>query len=520
MSLSTFVSGAATLTGPSVQYSGFPSTLQAAQTANFLTLSTITVLDNYTTPTSWQGFYLNSSNTITINNGFFNNSRTIYTLSTIQNQSGIQTGSAAFQFYYDTTLGIPSISTLSISFSSITTYQVSGVYVLYGTPSFNINTTLSNMGNYFYSSPLLTFVNTIGSVANLGSQTNLTGITAGYDAVLGQLSSMVSISSFINSASLVNQFTSSISLNLSANNITGVTSVTGASSIKCIVDGPSYAAVSGQPGSIQILLSNGTSALGYRVWSAPVQSNNVPYFTTNASTVTYSQIQYNNNWDISQISSSTSLVGGVLDPSTEVQVFNGAFRSKGTSTITYGYMDYRDFYYTNTVQNGVNYSGISGTGYRYATYVWYAASNTVTLYNKLSFTLNNITPLPTITGGSALVGGTKILLFYRIENSNSLLANNVNFPTTCWIDGNGLGSTSLQASGTNFYQYPSNNGTLAGVNGPAGGVVNSGGNTTFNVIVPGTFLASNSNVIRIYCRVGLPMNVDFSFTSISASLRI
>ena len=512
MNISTFVAGAATLVGPSVSYSGFPATTPATQTQSNIQLSTIRVTDNYASAASqFQGFYLNTSTNITLKTALFSNSPVLYGISTLIYQSsfvGFQ-GSAYFNFYYDNIIGNPAVSTLQFSFSTVTSYQVSGVYVLYGTPSFNMTTYTTNMGNYFYSSPLLTFSNTIGSVTTSSTETSITNVKVGSNAG-GLFSSTIGISSVITSSSLATSFTSTITMQVVANNPNGQSAALFATNLRAIVDGPSYTLVSSTlPASVPVLASNGTLAIGYRVWSALVQNNYVPYFTYN-STLAYSEIPYNNSWDISQTATP-------YDPSTEVQVFNGAFRSKGT--LTTGYINYTPFYYTNVLQNTVNYSGISGTGYRYATFVWTAASNGGLSYNTLSFRLNTVSPTPTIdpTLGTASIAGNKLLLFYRIEDSNSLLANDSAYKTTCWVDGNdSFGSKGLPLTSANYFTNPSNDGTFGGL---IPNVTNSGGNTTFRVSIP-TFNTSNSTVVRIYCRVGVPMNTDFSFQSVSASLSI
>ena len=517
MGLSTFVSGAATIVGPSVQYAGFPVTAPATQLQSNIQLSTIRISDNYTI-TSQQGFYLNTSTNLTVKSGLFANSAVQYGISTLAFQSSLSghQGSAYFNFYYDNIIGNPTVSSLQFSFNGTPlSYQVSGVYVLYGTPQFNMTTYASNMGNYFYSSPLLTFSNLIGAITNVSTEITIANVKLGSNAG-GLFSSTIGISSVITSAALTTQFTSTITMRAVANNPNGQSAALFATNLGSIVDGPSYTLMSTTlPGSIPVLASNGTLAIGFRVWSAPVQANNVPYFTTANSTITYAQIPYDNSWDI------TSSSAGPLNynVSTEVQVFNGAFRSRGSQTL--GYINYTNFYYTNTLQNTVNYSGISATGYRYATFVWYAASNTVSLYNTLAFTLNTTSPTPTIDPifGTASVGlnGPKILLFYRIEDSNSLFADSSSYPTSCWIDGNSATGTLGQLTSANYYQNPGNAGTYGGL---IPNVVNSGSptNTTFNVAIP-TFTASNSSVVRIYCRIGLPMDTDFSFKYVSASLR-
>jgi hypothetical protein len=123
------------------------------------------------------------------------------------------------------------------------------------------------------------------------------------------------------------------------------------------------------------LAAGSGSGTGYRVWSGQSNSLSVPPYAY-LDTTPYSSIPYDNSWDISSGS-------GTYIPNQETQIINGAFRSKGTTQ--QGYFNYSNFFYNATTKNTVNYSAISGTGYRFATFVWQAGVYSAKNYNTLSF---------------------------------------------------------------------------------------------------------------------------------------
>ena len=236
---------------------------------------------------------------------------------------------------------------------------------------------------------------------------------------------------------------------------------------------------------------------GYHVTSAfvyPGASASVPDFTA-AGNTPYANTAYNN---------SSTILG-----QQELQTFNGFFQSiTGSSN---GYLNYTGFRYDPTNFNTVNYSAISATGYRYATFVWNITQN-LTNYTGLVFTFHSVSPAITITNNLAYFGTTPIQLYYRIEDSNSPTPTNLASFTTSWIDGN---TTAGTPSGSGNYYLPTDltqalNYGLTSVSGTTSPV--------FTVKVPAALTVSANNRFRLYCRVGFPMDVQAKFDYVSASM--
>lgn len=155
MTLSTVMLGASSITGPTNSFAGFATPLvqPGASTSNSIQISSF-VYDAYATPVQYTGFYLNTSNTVTLISSIFTPSPNQYTLRVAQN--GTYNLSTNFSYYFDAVSGSPAITTFNQSMYAASNYSVSGVRIIYGTPVFGVSTIISNMGRFFYTSPLLT----------------------------------------------------------------------------------------------------------------------------------------------------------------------------------------------------------------------------------------------------------------------------------------------------------------------------------------------------------------------------
>jgi hypothetical protein len=506
MSLTAALSGPVALTGPTQNFIGFsnPLNIPPPTTQNNLTISSF-VYDNYPTPTFYSGFYLNTSNTVTIGSAIFTASPNQYTLTA--SHSGSNVGSATFTFYYDSAPGTPSISGFSMNLGTVNSIQVSGVYVLYGTPQIRTFVTAANMGNFFYTSPLISYTATAGSVTTNASETSLTNVVSGYNGTT-QFTGPLGISSIFNTTSLNTIYASSIILSAVVRNVNTTSASSSPSPIFAIIDGPSFTLLTNTVPQALSTLTSGVTHPGCRIYSGLAQGGStnpyVPPFTNSGNP--YATTLYSHAWNIANASASPNATE-------ETQVSFGKHRSKGTTGNAY--INYTSFYYTSNVQNTVDYSSVLASGYRYATFSWNVGTLTSQTYSALSFTLHSILPTPTITASIAYVGGQRILLFYRIEDSSSPSPTDGSKLTSLWIDANNTGDGTLTVNSANYFTPNDNSISRIGL---VGSPANSAGNTTFTVTVPKPFTVPAGTTIRIYCRVGLPMNTNFEFSHVTATL--
>jgi hypothetical protein len=269
------------------------------------------------------------------------------------------------------------------------------------------------------------------------------------------------------------------------------------------------------PTTIPDVVYNST-VTGCRVYSASsYPSFNVPtYLYQNQQ---YSNIVYSNTWDITDTSISYTLpsngVTVTIDAANELQLTNGVFTTRANPD---AYHDYRPtFYYEGTsVQNNtLDYSGITTSGYRYATFAWNIP--TAGEYFSLVFTLNGTTSTLSTT-----VPIPNFQLYYRLEQNSSPFPTNSSSYSSIWADGNSL-------SGTPSGSPPFVNGNYWG-NGTAvpdvvyTGFVSNGTNPTpssfsIPVFLP-TLRSGRSSDIRLYCRIGLSMDTNFGFSNVFATL--
>jgi hypothetical protein len=485
MSLSTVYTNNTTSTiGPTLTYGGFGSSAPVTVTQSNITLSSLTITDSYG-PNSHQGFYQQASTSITLNTGIFVPSRYDYTVNLKQYQAGINTGSGTFTFQYDTLVtSAPRIIGVSMNFSTSGVYwsSVTGVKVIFGQPLFTVSTIASTMGNYYYSDPLLTYTGGVGTYIP-SSESGLGNVTAGLSAGAFTTGVITVTNRNIKSATLSTTYTQLLSTSVKANNIFS-TSIVSSSRIAVMVDGPSFNLVYNTlPQSIPSVA--GTDVIGYRVISGTAAANGVPPFTSSGST--YASVGYDNTLDISTLE--------------ELQVANGTFTTPNAQT--YAYSDYRSLYYDSTQLNTANYSGILSSGYRYVTFAWKIAAGT---YNtNIIFKINGISStLP-----------ADLRLFYRVEDASSPNPTNSASFTSSWVNG-ATNSGSVLQSGNYF--YPLSYSSILNVGLASGSAVINGSVATFTETITRGMGIISAQTINLYCRIGLPMNSAFSFTTVSASI--
>jgi len=489
MYLSTTLLNGTSIGGPRISFTGFPATTPVSSLVNNITV-TPSVTDTYSTSgTAYQGFYLQSQNTITIGSNAFIASPLPYTLSAIQ--SGTFSGTANFSYNYDIPPGVPLISSISFNFNGISYSTVSGVNIIYGTPGFSVITDASNLGNFFYNSPLISYSNCISGSWSPSSETTLSNITSG--KTVSSFTSLVSFSNVL-TANLTTTYASTITLSASASNIAAGSSVLSATPIPAIVDGKSYTLVyTTLPNTIPSITNNNTQVIGYRVLSLVAGPTNVPPFLNNSTVVAASA--YDNSVNITTTE--------------ELQVSNGTFTTP--SGQLFSYKNYNNiFYYTSVLRNSVDYSSIPATGYRYATFVWKIAGISPSKYNTLTFTMNTTATI-TITNNLAYAGVNPIQLYYRFENQSTPTPTDLSNPlTSAWINGNS--QSGIQTGSGNYftpsdYTQPQTAGLIASA-------TMSG---EFSVYIPVLIIPSDTTEY-LYCRIGLPMSSQFSFSYITAKM--
>ena len=482
----TLTLGNTSTIGPAIGFTGYPISIPASSLASNITLSPTTVLDTYSSgATNQQGFFLHSVDTITLNSNIFIASASTYTVTA--NQSGSVSGSATMSFQYDGDPGTPSGS-MSFNFNGSNYAPVSGVNIIYGSPTFQVTTTASNLGTYFYKSPILQYTGTPAWTPS--NETNLTNIISGNSG--SNFTNPVVFKRSI-STNLATSYQSTIGLSGTIYNVATSNSIS-LTTISAIVDGPSYSLVySTLPQTIPTVSNTGSLVIGYRVTSAVAGATNVPPFVDSNSN-SYASTPYNNSLNIASLQ--------------ELQVSNGKFTTPSASLLSY--KDYTGFYYDASNNNIANYSLISNeTGYRYATFAWKLASTGTGNYNSLMFTINT-TKTIVITGGLAYVGSSPIRLYYRFENNASKIPTDLTNPlTSAWINGNSQTGTEANAT---TYVTP----TLY-TNTPTWGLLGTiHASNEFPVYIPP--IQVTNQIVYLYCRIGIPMNEDFSFSYVSCKM--
>lgn len=517
--LATAISGAVSATGPTVTFNGFPASTPSAGTQNNLTVTPTNVYDQYTTPARYQGFYLKASNTVTIRQATFSATPTQYTHTTTLTQVTTPITSQ-LSFYYDGLLGTATVLDMAFNFSvgtPPTNTYVSGVRVVSGQPTLSTITGASNLGTYFYKSPMLSYTNTAGSAITNFSETDLSRVVSGSNSgqLLNQRIGFSNGSFQMNS--LASAYATSITMSVTAANPSNTSGAFSATALPCIIDGPSVTLINTTlPGSLNTLYSGG-AAVGCRIWSFSNYDGTTfvpPYiFTSNSTDYSYTGFVYTSTWHQYSIVGS----GPAYVLSNELQVTNGAHRSKGTRTDCY--IDYRTKQYNATDFNTVDYSGVLTSGYRFATFAW-KVSNQDSNFSVLRFTISYVpsqTDAISVSNNLLIFTGTSdtLKVFYRIEDQASILPTDGTSPTTVWLDANGT----IANSATALTYYVDSTGTYQQV---YGGVTSGASIASPTILFPSLFIPSfatpSSTDVRILCRIGIPMNRNFAFSQVTATI--
>ena len=532
LSISTVITSPVITPGAQIFYNGFPATTPSAVTLNNVTLTPTTVYDRFTAlgcNAPYQGYFLSASNTITLGTSIFVANSTIYTLQTTALQStsaGITTGQGTFSWYYDGTPGTAAITDAAFAYSPTTAPSytaISGVQTVYGTATFSTIVGASNLGNYFYASPILSYTYLAGSASLTTTETTLARIISGSNGgALAQAARIGFSNGTATSASLASTWASSIRLAVFSANLNG-NSATSNLFLSTIIDGPSYTLITTTLPATLPTATTASALVGCRIWSfSSFDGTNVyvpPFVYANAGNNSYTSYLY------SHANSLIDNTVATIPAFKELQVANGAHRTVGTSGVAY--LNYAGTYYGNLLQNSITYTSITrNTTLRFASFGWRTASS-ATNYTKVTFVVNYLTAgTDTIAVSNSLavfsagnfptVATDKVFLFYRIEDQASILPTDAGSATTCWLDANG--TTGNAASALNYYIDTTGNQTQI-YGGVASGATLASGTITFpNVFVPA--FATTGKDIRIIARFGVPMNWNFAMTTITAQLSL
>ena len=470
---------------------------------------------------AYRGFYLQVNTFIALhNNNVFSESNNKTIISLEQTQEGkTERNSSDYSFYYESMSNAPEIDSFDISFNTTNLFQVSGIWVLYGISKLNATTVISNIGKSFYNKNKILSYHSRNN--EIGSETDLTNITQNSRTDI-KLNPQVIIMNIGKIDFSNNDFSKEISLTSVAYNPLDLSNTSLPSNILTIYDQPSYNLITNPtlyPTSVQTV-GNGTKSnlsdiTGFRVWSDNTSGNVPANVTSLPSTIRYIDISYNHSWDL------TSQNNDGYDATQELQIFNGAYGSKGTSQLNRnGYLDYTIYNKSSSEQNVLDYSSITNTNidYRFATFCWKCNEN-LSNYTKIAFVMKGITQTIDNPNKKPSVSGKPIYVYYRLEDNDNPDKFSAAYKNTLWIDAN---SSTNAITASNYYKvnltdYVS--GILLGGNNTDSRFTNTfiNGELTINVLIPSLSISNNSN-IYIYLRVGLPMSVDINFTHVTCSL--
>jgi hypothetical protein len=451
--------------------------------------------------------------------------------------------SNVFGYYFDNLTTTPSVTAVSFSLLA-PSIQVSGISTIYGVATATITASATNLGNYFYSVPLMSYTLTIGG----NTTTTNTSLPSPTNQITGTLTFT---NTTLNSVNITGSavYTDRAQVAAVAHN-PNADSVTSSFYVSTIADGPSYSLLNATiPATIPTLTTSGTVS-GARCWSAgsaltTVTNTNtgtlnaptsVPGYsfsglTTIGNTSNYASVLYNQAWYLTN--NGTSNVGG-YDATTELQVADGRFITPNTTsdgTTRIGYKDYHTYYGNTSVSPAlINYTTISSGGYRYTTFVWKLAGNPAGISygsGTMTFTLNNVRNIVRDGGNPAFLktsAGNPLYILYRLEDTANIYPSpnglgfyefNTAAVTSIWLNGNALDSGGPVTNGTYQLLLTNNYPTSTYVRGGFKITGVSGANVTIQVGIP-TFNVY-ANTVYVYCKIGLPMSDDVYFSHVSAS---
>ena len=482
----TITQGSAVIDSSNLYYAGFPATKPTTISSTYFSIVSGTPTDSYSSYSSpYQGFYLDTSSSFTLNNNLFTASNNKTVVSLTQSQSGGSSNTSSYSFYYDDFSENPTISSSTISLNTTNYTKISGIYILYNNSIMNATTICGNIGRYFYNKDqILTY-------STGQSETDLTNFTSGkYDI---SLNSSVTITNIGTPAITYTNalFSKSISISSTLYNPLGTTTSLTSNSVSVIYDQPSYDLITGTTykSSIQTTDTN-NYIYGFRISSGSEVTSGTFMYTTGFPASLTDVSGYNNNQ--------------LLSENQDLQIANGKYRSKGTDTNSY--LDYSNNYYTSSLKNTANYATIStDTGYRYATFVWSVANSNYDTYAKVSFIINGIDATINNYDSQPIVDNSNLMVYYRFEDITGTFPGN----SSTWFDINKSGDI------INLSTYNDSSKILAAKSSTSN-TFSSNTYTMNGKVHP--FSSNNDNNYYVFLRICVPITANFQFTSVQCKL--
>jgi hypothetical protein len=496
-----------------------------------------TITDSQTLP-NLQGFYKNISFHVVIPDDTMTSSLTVTysndncdptTFNTVVFNYGTD---ASLDYVYDGPYSLPTIdftaSTITIDPSTILN-QVCGISVANASPTLTFNSTLknvSNIGKYYYNTNqiiLYSFTTTPSSGSVTLTNTSLTTI----DQPLTNTSYFTIDNNGNYHINQGIQISKTITTNISSN-------------------------LYFQQIKVNTALYNPINDIGSYNFVLPIIYDTISL----RSTLRVTSVNAGN--ELVRPNSSVSIIEpfdntAFLTGTNELLYTNGMYVTPGLDSPEKYYIDYSNTYYGTNVPNP-NYTSIvtnetnpRSTIYRYATFP-YNVTNLVGIiscsFSRINITINNTSrEIFSDSNNIIYINNSKLLLFYRIQIDQIPVNNGIgplnpyaNIPdnngSTNWVDCNQRGNdlniiettvstdndTGLYTYGYPNFIFDSTNNVSNNIS-PTTAIIQRNLPYQMNPIPPkSTSNFTPSYNIIIFLRIGVPMNVPFSFTDISIQL--
>lgn len=409
------------------------------------------------------------------------------------------------KYWVDNLSGTPSISNFNYTLSSSNITFVCGVPMSDGKWSIDINNIVTqNIVSYFHANDFITynFTGKEGVVLNSYAGTGNSNVTF-----------LSSTSSTITNTDTIDTFYYLPNLIVKAKTINNIEAI--------------------YTRAVGILIDKNSVSLS-NILKTDIVANNVPdnnsagiRVETSTPAINTLENMLKDYTTSKNIFNNTKLL--TSDYKNDLQIFDGRFITKAyqIENAQYGYGSY-----TN-LNSGPNYTSITGTGYRYATFRWSLLSGKM---NRLIFRIRDIKgqDLPLNYGSTSNLvtnSNKQIRLYYRIVDTTLLngeyqekLPQNMANPmiygnfSTVWVDAN---STNNQEHfGTLYGIRPDNSAWKSQLGGLPdknslvinNNIANSSAEVEYNVRCNTIDL---ERTVYIYAMIGLPMDSSISFNSLS-----
>ena len=409
------------------------------------------------------------------------------------------------EFYYDGPLPTPTCTINGLTINSTTPpIQISGITLYNDAINVTPGITVSNIGTHFYNATrTVDYSGKFGTISTTVTKNNgeskETGLPSGY-------TSSTKSGTFTNLLTFTkkpNIYSTSLSLTATAYAISG-SGVSGSKTLDIIYDTNSVLVSSINNVDYSTLVS------GFRVWSGTSLGSEAVGATTLAT------LTSDNNKSFSDNDFSTYKNAIDITTCNELLFANNAYTTYPTYMINYS--------------NGPNYSSLTNTTsglakgtiyYRYATFAWKV--NTANLgstgFSNIQFILSSYSTSQGVSitsNGSLQINSILPFLYYRVEDSSSI-TDFTNSASTPWINGN-LFNNATKISSSNFTSTSTNYSGLDSTTSVSISSINDSSNIIFNTILPNPLKNSSGSSVYIYCRIGIPISVSFSFQDIKCKL--